>query len=193
MNAKQIQRHLIRQRWHANFVVPNYTPSNWWECDLFEVTKAGYFKEYEIKVTLKDFRADTDKRKVKVEWDKPSAPGEKWARREVSLDSKHQMLAKSHPHGPSQFWFVCPEDVIPVRLLPAWAGLVYVTGSGQHLHEREIVKAPRLHNHKPGDAIVAHARGVFYYRYYRAMFERDYYIVDETESVSDNAGSLVKG
>jgi hypothetical protein len=58
MNAREIQQRLIVERYRRGICVPNYTPKDWWECDVFELTPAGYFREYEIKMTVADFRAD---------------------------------------------------------------------------------------------------------------------------------------
>jgi outer membrane autotransporter protein len=41
--------------------MPNYTPKNWFECDVMAVTKAGYLEEYEIKLSASDFKADSKK------------------------------------------------------------------------------------------------------------------------------------
>ena len=46
--------------------MPNYTPRDWWECDVFCVSKAGYFTEYEIKLTAQDFRADAQKQATRL-------------------------------------------------------------------------------------------------------------------------------
>lgn len=49
VTAREIQRHIMRQRFQKSFILHNFTPSQWFECDIFEVTGNGYFIEYEIK------------------------------------------------------------------------------------------------------------------------------------------------
>lgn len=55
-----------------SFVIPNYTPSGWFESDIFELTKSGYFREYEIKMSLSDFRADAVKAREKTIFERGS-------------------------------------------------------------------------------------------------------------------------
>jgi hypothetical protein len=50
-----------------NLMIPNYTPDRWFECDMFAITKSGYFHEFEIKLTVDDFRDDANK-KSKDRW-----------------------------------------------------------------------------------------------------------------------------
>ena len=62
LNAWTIQKTLMRERFRRSFVLPNYTPHAWWESDVFEITAAGYFVEYEVKISVSDFKADAKKR-----------------------------------------------------------------------------------------------------------------------------------
>ena len=52
ITAREIITHLLRKRYRRNFAIPNYSPDGWWECDVFELTPAGTFREYEVKVTV---------------------------------------------------------------------------------------------------------------------------------------------
>ena len=58
MTARDIQRRLLFDLYRTSTVIPNYTPRRWWECDVWEITKAGYFREYEIKVSRADLLGD---------------------------------------------------------------------------------------------------------------------------------------
>ena len=60
MNAERITAAILRERWRK-LRLPRYTPKGWWECDVFELTTSGYFREYEIKTSLSDFRNDAKK------------------------------------------------------------------------------------------------------------------------------------
>jgi len=62
MTSKQIQHALFDQFGNASkLMIPNYTPAHWFECDLIRVTKAGYLEEFEIKISVADFKADAKK------------------------------------------------------------------------------------------------------------------------------------
>jgi hypothetical protein len=162
---------LVRERLRRSLCIPRYTPKDWWECDLFEVTKSGYFKEYEIKLTLADFIADAKKTQRRWQW-----------RGQIGdvVRNKHEHLAKGCPTGPVEFWFVTPLGLLDDNksLLPTWAGLMelYDKGPGYHPHWRwrpEVVKAaPRLHETKIDPKIVVHATGVCYYRMHDLLYRR---------------------
>ena len=60
MTEQTIQNRLYYMlRSAAQCLMPNFTPGGWWECDLATVTRAGYFVEYEIKLSL-SARPDAD-------------------------------------------------------------------------------------------------------------------------------------
>lgn len=149
-------------RWRRSFCLPNYTPEGWFECDLFEVTAAGYFWEYEVKLTLSDFRRDREKR----DW--------------RGGRTKHQRLGQGDERGPNRFWFVTPPNLlflIPRPLsnfeapLPPWAGLIEIRWpafGGRWVVDR-VVDAPQLHREKLKPRILEHARGVCYWRMHEAL------------------------
>lgn len=127
--------------------MPHFTPKGWWECDLFEVTKAGYAREYEIKISRSDFKADADKRKIKWTLD---ATCRNW--RQIDLGSKHDKLKNCDAAGPSQFWYVMPITLgIPETEVPEWAGIIHAEKNehasyGVKLHD--VRQAPKLHRVK---------------------------------------------
>lgn len=170
MSARIIQRVIIQELYARSFVVPNYTPVKWWECDVFEVTYAGFFREYEVKVTMKDFRADLAK------CDNATAR-RRHARRGADVswlgqtEHKHKILAARDARGPVQFWFVVPDKIAgDARLeLPAHAGLMVV--SDRRLST--AVEAPRLHNVKADPSLVAHARNTCYWRMVRLFLKEE--------------------
>ena len=152
---------LLSSRWRRNFCLPTYTPPGWFECDCFELTKAGYFREYEVKLSRADFVADRRKRNAG-----------RWmhigqTRVEIAGDRKHDLLASRSPMGPTRFWYVAPEGVIDQADLPEWAGLIELFWHGrdrQWLTERKVVPAPVLHREKCAAKVEAHARGICYWR-----------------------------
>lgn len=145
MNANQITLGIMREkrRFIRNFCLPRYTPDNWWECDVFEVTAKGYFREYEVKTSRADFRRDAVK------------------------PDKHLRLAAGCSKGPTQFWFVVPAGLILPHEVPTWAGLLEAHGTTAKRYLpfiRETKPAPKLHRTLMDPEIHDHARGVCYYR-----------------------------
>jgi len=157
VNAEQITARILQHRWHRSFCLPRYTPWDWWECDVFELTTAGYYREYEIKVTRPDFLNDAAKERF--------SQADRLDDRKV--EKKHDLLMAHDPRGPVQFWYVVPEGLIKLREVPEWAGLIEIIISppgGWRLYEKVLIEAPRLHGEKCHPKTVEHARGVCYYR-----------------------------
>lgn len=157
MTAGEITTALLRDRWKRNFTLPRFTPVGWWECDVFELTEAGYWREYEIKTTRADFRQDARKERV----------------RKGGVRNKHDILAAHDVAGPCQFWFVCPAGVIPVAEVPEWAGLIEMSDIGRghkkyRVRDTVVKAAPRLHQEKCRPVVVEKARECCYWRLHAA-------------------------
>lgn len=157
MTAGDITHAILRDRWRRNFCLPRFRPAGWWECDVFELTEAGYWREYEIKTSRADFRKDAEKERV---------------RRSV-VRNKHDLLAAGDTAGPCQFWFVCPAGLIPVVEVPEWSGLIEVTDAGKgqrrwRFRDVLVKPAPRLHGERCRPAVAAKARESCYWRLHAA-------------------------
>ena len=70
----------------------------------------------------------------------------------------------------------CLVALVGVEEVPAWAGLIEVEEHGSpqwaargYITERERKEAPRLHNAKLDPKVIAHARGVCYWRLQKTM------------------------
>lgn len=159
MTEKTIVSRLLSDRWGKSFCLPNYTPPKWWECDMFERTSAGYFREYEVKITVADFRRDGQKATEVYNNAQLS---------EKKQEKKFELLAAGDPRGPSQFFYVTPEGLLDRETLPPWAGWIeiYSVEGSRGLHERVRVKAPQIHRIKL-DADPNHHRGTCYFRFHR--------------------------
>lgn len=146
-----------KQRWIRNFCIANFTPSKWWGCDVFEVTKTGYFREYEIKRSVMDFRNDKEKGGYK-NWkmDILYETG-----KEVS---KHEMLLGKSINGPSQFYFITPETLGVEGEIPDFAGHIHLIERNNKFYFKEVKSAPRLHSQKIDTQIEKRARAACYYR-----------------------------
>lgn len=170
MTERDAINSIMQDRYARNFCLPRYTPRQWWECDVFEVTPAGMFREYEVKLTVADFRADTQKRTVKIipPWDLPQGSGRACA---WPGETKHGLLAEGSPRGPSRFWYVTPKGLLTPEMVPAWAGLIELTEKSYWSRPmpQEVVKAPQLHRQPVDSKVTDHARGICYYRMHGLM------------------------
>jgi len=163
ITSMDIEWALMSERSFRSIMIQRYTPTGWWECDVAEVTDAGYLREYEIKVSRSDFKADARKSSYVQ-----MVPGD-W--RSQTKKTKHELLAERWKKGPSQFFFVCPENVLPVEIVPEWAGLIYVFRRGPtHWPEERLIKpAPRLHREKVSDGFKQRMTKTFSGRYHHLL------------------------
>jgi hypothetical protein len=167
ITTAEIERLMIRERYARNLVLPRFTPPNWWECDIFEITKAGFFREYEIKVSRADFRADAKKAKEKWKgWEATDGGGHHAV---YDVDAKHPALASHSTRGPSRFWYVTPQGLLKPEELPSFAGLIEFQETEYGIRQVEIVSAPKLHGEKITPDFRAHALTACYWRYLRAL------------------------
>lgn len=163
--ARRLQAAILEAYYARSFTLPNYTPAQWFECDVFHVTEAGYFVEFEVKLDFQDFLADFDKRR------------DRWSRRHpgAELEDKHVLLQRGSEKGPARFWFVVPselEDKVRAKL-PPYAGLGVWHHHPRRPHGllRPSVQAPRIHGAKVDPEVAEHARGVCYWRLVRMVLE----------------------
>lgn len=172
MTARDIQRRLLVERYRRSFVLHNYTPRGWFECDVFEVTEAGIFVEYEIKLTAADFEADKLKQMEGWRYDSASGRGETFV-----IGNKHQMLASHATAGPSRFWFVLAAQkinngtlgIVPTSRVPEWAGVMHAVETPRRRFHYScsisiVRNAPQLHREKTGQTYLKHSESVCYYR-----------------------------
>ena len=155
MNAPQIQQALWRDLVVSHkIMMPNFTPSKWFECDMFAITKAGYWTEHEIKLSVADYKADA----------------KKYQRRHYDgyEDTyKHAQLTVASERCPSRFWFVMPEDVASKIEVPEWAGLkVCAVSDSGRVYVNEEKPAPRLHKIKATTELQNQVMLAAYYRFW---------------------------
>ncbi len=145
-----------------SLIVPNYTPRHWFECDVFSVTKGGFFHEHEIKLTAADFAADANK--FKPQTLKQKRDGDPHVK-------KHDLLMDRHGNGQVCFWFVVTEELASVQI-PGWSGLKVIRDHGHFIKTAIVHPAPRLHDNKVLPLVVDHAKGVCYWRFWRERHKR---------------------
>ncbi len=158
MNERVIQLAIISTMRSACLCAcPNYTPIDWWECDVWLVTKAGYVTEYEIKVSAADFRADRNK-----------------DRRVIRLGmwqqaNKHREIGSES--GPSRFYYVVPNALAELESeVPEWAGFAVLRSDKDPRFGIRILKdAPKLHAKKVRKREIELAKRRMWYRYWDSL------------------------
>lgn len=159
LTEKNIQARLYElKRSSHEICMPNYTPHGWWECDLWAVTSAGYWVEYEIKLTASDYQNDF-KKAMEPKWDPVLKQN-----REVS--GKHEQLASGGPKCPKSFWYVMPTDLAIDTVVPSYAGKIGVSLRGGRWIQPVVLKeAPTLNRQAKAPAKeIERARRACYYR-----------------------------
>jgi hypothetical protein len=158
------ERAIWRDRGHRSLVMaPNYTPAGWWECDMWMVTKALYACEFEIKVSVADFKAD------KAKWKRQFVrePGGQWFEGKDVTHKKHDQLAARSTNGPNRFYFVMPAALgLTASDVPEWAGLMEWREQRYNSGFSRIKEAPTLHREPVKPGVLKHCQSVFYYRYW---------------------------
>lgn len=97
----------------SNKVYPNFYIGAW-ECDILEITKAGYTYEYEVKVSRHDFNIDPKKQ-----------------RSYGTQERKYDVLTSGK--RVNYFSYVVPEGLIGPEDVPPFAGLIYARGYEQRI------------------------------------------------------------
>jgi hypothetical protein len=158
MKEMQIQQWLFSEyASRSAAIIPNFTPARWYECDLFQVTRSLYWVEFEIKISVADFRADFRK------------------------GYKHRDLANGGPKIPRRFWYVMPVEIADKVQdeIPEYAGLIAVDGAAQYSNQllQTRIKAPTLKSQKISERQLQRLYERFYWRYWyqrQRIIEGDY-------------------
>lgn len=141
----------------SDLIIPRFTPRGWWECDVWRLTKAGFVDEYEIKLSVSDWKADT----LKYKDEKFELQGDgKWGYTPGSGRNKHTLLATTE-EGPNRFWFVTTYEISKQVVIPSWAGLMVTGGTSAYVE----TAAPKRHGNK-WNGNRARLMDTFYHRYW---------------------------
>jgi len=109
-----------------------------WESDFLSVTRAAFVHEYEIKISRSDFRLDLKKHRHDV------------------------LTSKAECERPNFFWYVAPENIIPIREVPKHAGLMIANGRNLRI----VKKAPSLHREKITRKLAVKILTSYQYKYW---------------------------
>lgn len=128
VTEKTIQAVMMRWAMEAKHecAVPNTTNVFYWEADLISVTKAGLAHEFEIKISLSDYKADAKKK------------------------MKHWHL-ENGDRCPAYFWYVTYGFEIEPPVYAGWIKIIEIENHTGNF--RPVIKkpAPRLHTIKITD------------------------------------------
>lgn len=126
MTVRDIQYAIIRQR--RGLMAINTVPLRWRECDVLEVTGSLLWHEFEVKVSRADYTADFRKK----------------LRSRNGTAFKHDLLQDKSGRGPNYFSFAVTEGLIPIELVPKYAGLFEMSNGMIRMRKKPV----RLHNVK---------------------------------------------
>lgn len=147
----------LRNSYHP--IMPNFTPGDWWECDIWAVAKAsGLWSEFEIKLTAADVKKDLTK--IRTHWCRKT--------RQEIVERKHDQLAQPEL-GPSRWWLVVPEALADKISVPDYAGLkMFRRASAARLAFVTVKQAPLRNRNKPDKVVLDHVHSACYWRYWNA-------------------------
>lgn len=112
----------------GNMFIPNIS-GYYGEMDVLRLTKAGYAYEFEVKISRNDFKADMRKMR----------------KHKAYLDVFNN-IPQDKLGIPNYFAYIAPKGIIPIELVPEYAGLYEFSES---CRRPECVKAtPILHKEK---------------------------------------------
>lgn len=163
-------RIMYEKRSSSLALMPNYTPLHWWENDLFQITNAGLWVEYEIKRSLNDYRADFRKT--------DSCQGRKKFKHDILAAGSDKIIYDPYEHiptlvgkhlvtvrVPNRFYFCVPIELDKKITPPEYAGLIIYNKANKKTSYIVSKPAPLIHKVKHGEAILRPALVAAYNRY----------------------------
>ena len=140
MTEKDIQR-VFYKEYSKKFltIIPN-TYHFGEESDLLGINKRGYLTEFEIKISVRDFKRDFKKKgKHTLLSNRTVAPVTHWYRRNKTFRTTENIDDAKSWSIPNRYAFLVPENLIRAEDVPEYAGLYYCIGKHSI---REIKKPP---------------------------------------------------
>lgn len=142
ITAAEISRHLIchLRASGSAIVLPNiFIGCSSWESDVVRVTKSGCWSEYEIKVSVSDYKADFQKRRGRI------IKHQAYSSRD-QITGRRYWATRTFPK-PKQFYFVFPESLIDHAHVPPHCGIIEMTPYAHGIRADVTRRAPVLKNH----------------------------------------------
>jgi len=116
-----------------------------YEADILEITTSGYIHEYEIKLSIPDFRKDILKNYK-------------------NITKKHDSIVNGE--RVNTFSYIVPENMVSTSDVPEYAGLIYIKVYNGSINFKIVKKARRLSTVKIGDNIKEKCLLSTYYRFH---------------------------
>jgi len=108
--------------------------------DVFHLSRNEYITEYEIKISIGDFKKDFKKKRSKKEFTRKG--------RQIVDKFKHDTIAAGE-YDSNKFYFVVPKDLINIKDIPDYAGLIYYDEDKDLKKRFIIIKKPKfIHTNK---------------------------------------------
>lgn len=120
-------------RLHAasSIVLPNvYVGYSPWECDAIRVSKTYHWVEYEVKVSVADYRADFFKRQIRWKSDSLLKHDAYKSDEPIEVRSSYMDRITIIPK-PKQFYFVVPKGLLDAMDVPPHAGIIEFDADGK--------------------------------------------------------------
>ena len=185
---KTIQDALFRylRSGNTSLIFPNMDTITMYEADILAITRAGYAYEYEIKISLADFRADLKKRckhaSLSGSVKKIPYPYSWGKEREVYVlsdapEDPYQAMRNGtcYPENrPKQFWYVIHGFSVPDGELPVYSGLMQYDKPDIGYPQFKIIHpAPNLPAKKVDDCLIRQATGNMLFRYWSLRLKEE--------------------
>jgi len=137
------------KRRRNNWVMPNVF-FNHFECDVLEISEAGYATEYEVKISKEDFNRDS---------------GKSITFRSIDCEDLRKTVVKYNSvDRVTYFYFVVPYRMVSADDVPDFAGLIFYHQDG---YLQKVKEAKRLRETPITDNERAKLRKKLYYRFHK--------------------------
>lgn len=161
MTAKDIDKHLINHYQTAKYCVSNIYcfHSYYKETDFLIINNNGYVYDFEIKVSISDFKADFKKTH------KHNILQNGYFQVPYEYSGKYEVNKPIYTNDrPNRFYYCIPETLQSKieLLLPEYAGLIIVTEFGE---VKKIKEGKLLHKEKQMEKLEIRLCRKFYYSY----------------------------
>ena len=139
--------------------------------NILILRESGTVIEYEVKLSVSDYKAGQRKRQIINPMDKRRRMNPQYTTQKRM--SRYDYLLKGY--GANMFYYVAPKQVLEAVDIPDWAGVIEASDIGaQNRIGIEIKKrASYLHRDRPGDELKEKIQTSIYYKYWRHFTVRD--------------------
>lgn len=139
----------IRRKRFSSIVLSNIVLlDSRWESDVIEVSEALYFTEYEVKVSIPDWKADFQKTITSYSFGRmeDKSKHELYSAPDEIRPYSGQKLSEIVVPKPAKFVFVTPAGLLDGVEIPAHCGHYEISGEGKRRTVKVKKKPPRLKN-----------------------------------------------